>query len=214
MRRSLGLLAAPVLAAAAACGAPSHEYISNNTDGVYFRIPPTWSTFTPGQIGKAQEAWKKDQTVGALMQATSWQSVIDADATPSIDHVFANKAAQEPTVYAYVRTLYDEEKAGASTESLKDLYLPLSDLDVNEDVKVLVEDKVFQDDAEGLRLRYTYKASSDSPEQTVAQLSYLSTDKSKVYLLAVRCTTTCFTAHEAEIEDILTSYTIKEVGRP
>ena len=199
---------------AAACGGPSHEYISNNADGVYFRIPPSWSTFAPAEIDKAQSGWKGDEFVGAILESTTWQTAIDADATPSIEHVFANKPADQPTVYAYVRTLYKQELSGASTESLKDIYLPLSDLDINEDVRILSEDQSQQGDAQGLRLRYTYKANADSPEQTVAQLSYLAPDTTKVYLLAVRCTSACFKAHAAEIDDILSSYTIKEVGRP
>lgn len=210
--RAVPLVAACLLAAG--CAMPEHTYVADAPDGVYLRYPAEWTSFSAAQISKAEENWQQDRTLAALASATSWQAAIDASGSPSLEHVFANDPASQPTVYAYVRTLFDEEKAGASVSALRDMYLPLSDLKDDKNLKILTEDRVAQGAYDGLRLRYTYKARGDSPEQTVAQMSYLAKDSSKVYMLTVRCTTTCFNTHAEDIDDVLSSFTIKEAGRP
>ena len=71
------------------------------------------------------------------------------------------------------------------------------------------EDALTQDGAEGVHLVMSYRSAAGAPEETIDQTSYLSDGKDAVYLLVVRCTTSCYDAYADQIRSVTSSYTIQ-----
>ena len=208
---SLG--AALALALLTACARPDYQYASQQPGAVpagtvYFKVPDSWTQLTPAQITAAERGWSTSSDLAALLDATSWQAAYDAAATPSLVHVLGRAVPEQPTVYASLRSLYPQEQTGLTTDALKDMVVPLSTLGAS--VQVTTDTALTQGRATGVHLVFSYSPGAGLPEETIDQTSYLSDGKDAVYLLVVRCTTTCYDAHRDQIAAVTSSYTIQE----
>ena len=204
---------AVALPALTSCAQPDFRYAAEKAGSapagtVYFKVPQGWAEFPAAQIASAEKGWSGGSDAAALLGATAWQAAYDAAPAPSLDHVLGRAAPDRPVVYASLRSLYAEERAGATTEALKDLLVPVSTL--GSAVRVTTDATVTQGSASGVHLVYSYAPGPGLPEETIDQTAYLSDGRDAVYLLVVRCTTTCYAAHRDEIATVTASYTIEE----
>jgi hypothetical protein len=211
-------VAAAVLGTAvlAGCAAPDYRYASDAPGSapggsVYFKVPESWSGFTAAQITAAQKGWGDDPTAKPLLDVTAWQEAYDASKTPSLTHVLGSAAPDSPVVYASLRSLYQAETDSVTVSSLTDLLLPVSSL--GDQVNVRSSEPVVQGKAKGLHLVLSYKASDNAPEETLDETAYLSEGNDALYLLVVRCTSTCYDRNRTDIDTVTSSYTIKEGSR-
>lgn len=201
------------LAALTSCAKPDFRYAAERAGSapagtVYFKVPQDWTEFPAAQIAAAEKGWTGGADAAALLGATSWQAAYDAAPTPSLDHVLGRSVPDRPVVYASLRSLYAEEQAGATTSALRDMLVPVSTL--GSAVRVTTDETVTQGSASGVHLVYSYAPGPGLPEETIDQTAYLSDGRDAVYLLVVRCTTTCYAAHRDEIATVTASYTIEE----
>ncbi len=208
MRRAAVVLACAV--ALSACAAPQNHYVAEKpgtapAGSVYFTVPHTWTAFPGAAIAAAENGWSNDETMKSVLDQTAWQEAFDASTTPDLAHVLGTGSTDAPTVYASLRTLYSGE--AATTESLRDMVVPVSTL--GSAVTVRAEEKLSQGGAEGVHLVLSYRSAAGAPEETIDQTSYLSDGKDAVYLLVVRCTTTCYDAFSDQIRSVTSSYTIQ-----
>jgi hypothetical protein len=197
----------------ASCAKPDFRYAAEPPGSapagtVYLKVPRDWAEFPAAQIASAEKGWTAGSDAAALLGATSWQAAYDAAPTPSLDHVLGRAAPDRPVVYASLRSLYAEEQAGATADGLKDLLVPISTL--GPAVHVTTDATVTQGSASGVHLVYSYTPAPGLPEETIDQTAYLSDGRDAVYLLVVRCTTTCYAEHRDEIAAVTSSYTIEE----
>lgn len=195
------------------CAAPQFRYAAEKpgsvpAGSVYFKVPESWSELPAAQISAAEKDWAADSDAAALLSATSWQAAYDASASPSLDHVLGRGVSDAPTVYASLRALYPQEQSGLTTDALKDMVVPVTAL--GSAVRVRTEEPVRQGGADGVHLVFSYSPGSGLPEETIDETSYLSDGKDAVYLLVVRCSTTCYDAHRDQIGTVTSSYTIQE----
>jgi hypothetical protein len=210
------LAAALGAALLAGCAAPDFRY-ANDAPGsapggqVYFKVPESWNAFTAAQITAAQKGWADDTTAKPLLDATVWQEAYDASSTPSLIHVLGSKAPDSPVVYASLRSLYQAEIDSVTVSSLTDLLMPVSSL--GDKVDVRSSQSVAQGGAKGVHLVLSYKASDNAPEETLDETAYLSAGNDALYLLVVRCTSTCYDRNRTDIDTVTSSYTIKEGSR-
>jgi hypothetical protein len=214
-RRPVVALVAAALGAAlvSGCAAPDFRYAAEKPAGalagnVYFKVPYTWTAFPTGSITTAQQPWATAGDPQLLLAATSWQEAYDSAPQPSLSHVFGRAAPDRPVVYASLRSLYTEEQPGATPAGLRDLLVPVSTL--GRAVRVTTDESLRQGKADGVHMVFSYTSAPGQPEETIDQTAYLSDGTDAVYLLVVRCTTTCYTAHRAEIDSVTSSYTIQE----
>lgn len=208
----MGVAALTVASLLAGCAAPENHYVAEKpgaapAGSVYFTVPHTWTSFPASAITAAQSGWADDESTKVVLDATAWQEAFDASAEPSLRHVLGAGAVDAPTVYASLRTLYSAETAAATTDGLKDLVVPVSTLGTQ--VDIVSEEKVSQGGAEGVHLVLRYVPGAGLPEETIDQTAYLSDGKDAVYLLVVRCTTTCYDQHSGAIRSVTSSYTIQ-----
>ena len=209
MRRT-ALLLACAGALLAACAAPQNHYVSQKpgtapAGSVYFTVPHTWTAFPSSSITAAEKDWSADATMKSVLDSTAWQEAFDASGQPDLGHVLGAGSTDAPTVYASLRTLYSGESA--TTASLRDMVVPVSTL--GSAVTIRSEDKVSQGGAQGVHLVMSYRSAPGAPEETIDQTSYLSDGEDAVYLLVVRCTTTCYDAFADQIRSVTSSYTIQ-----
>ena len=202
-----------VTALVVGCARPNFQYAAESPGStpagtVYFKVPDVWTRFPPAQIAAAQRQWSTGTDAGSLLAATAWQAAYDSSERPSLDHVLGRAVPAQPVVYASLRSLYPEEQTGATTAALRELVVPVSALGAA--VTVRSEADVTQGRATGVHQVVSYSPGQGLPEETIDQTSYLSDAKDAVYLLMVRCSTTCYDAHRAEIASVTSSFTIQE----
>ncbi|CAB4850657.1 unannotated protein [freshwater metagenome] len=213
--RALSIVAVAALAVAclASCASPDFKYAAQRPGSVpagtvYFKVPWSWTEFPAEQIVKAQQGWSADSTAKTLLDATTWQSAYDAAPQPSLTDVFGTGTPEAPVVYASLRSLYSAESDAATSAALRDMVVPLSTLGTA--VNVTTDDVMTQGKVTGVHVVYSYLPLPGAAEITIDQTSYLSAEKDAVYLLVVRCSTTCYAAHRDEISRVVSSYTIQE----
>jgi hypothetical protein len=217
-RRIPARLAALALGATllGACAGPDFQYAAEKpaaapAGSVFFKVPHSWTQFPAATIAKAEQGWDSAGDGQLLMQNTAWQEAYDAAEQPALDHVLGRATPQSPVVYASLRTLYPEEQPGASTAALRDLLVPVSSL--GKAITITTDETLRQGSVTGVHLVFSYVPAVGRPEETIDQTAYLSDGSDAVYLLVVRCSTTCYAAHRDEITAVTSSYTIQEARR-
>jgi len=198
------------------CATPEFHYAGDkpgtaSAGPVFFKVPESWGTFTAAQITAAQKGWADDTTAKPLLDATVWQEAFDASAAPSLTHVLGSATPEAPTVYASLRTLYQDETASVTAASLRDLVVPVSTL--GDQVTVRTSEELTQGTASGLHLVVSYRRTPTAPAETVDETAYLSAGNDALYLLVVRCSSSCYERNRADIDTVTSSYTIKEGSR-
>lgn len=206
----VGAAAAALLSS---CAQPVYRYAAEApgtapAGKVYFKVPHGWTAFPAAQIATAQSGWSSVPDAAALLDATAWQAAYDASPAPSLEHVLGRTPPTRPVVYASLRSLYAEERAAATPSALRGLLVPVSTL--GPAVHVTTDEVITQGSLSGVHVVVSYASARGAPEETIDQTAYLSDGKDAVYLLVVRCTTTCYTEHRDEIRAVTSSFTIQE----
>ena len=205
----LVLLTAAVLAG---CGAPSYTYVKNSADHMYVKIPASWHSIDEKDLDSAIGL---DPAEDASSRGL-WLQAYDAAETPSALHLFGSSAA-EPAALVSVQKVPETSRGGLSLDGLRDFFFPVSPTarQNNQNPQLsgfgLVTDDVLTPGAglRGVHTVFRYRLGG-GPPQMIDQTGYLNDDASKVYLLLVRCSTTCYKDRHGEIENVVSSFTIRE----
>ncbi len=205
----LVLLAAALLAG---CGAPRYTYVKNSADHMYVKIPASWHSIAQKDL---DDAIGLDPAESASSRGL-WLQGYDAADTPSALHLFGSSAA-EPAVLVSVQQVPQASRGGLSLDGLRDFFFPVSPTarQNNQNPQLtgfgLLADDVLTpgDGVRGVHTVFRYSLGG-GPPQMMDQTGYLNDDASKVYLLLVRCSTTCYKERHGEIENVVSSFTIRE----
>jgi len=205
----LVLLAAVVLAG---CGAPSYTYVKNSADHMYVKIPASWHSIDEKDL---DDAIGLDPAEDASSRGL-WLQGYDAAETPSPLHLFGSSAT-EPAALVSVQKVPESSRGALSLDGLRDFFFPVSPTARQNSQNPqlsgfgLVADDVLTpgDGLRGVHTVFRYSLGGGLP-QMIDQTGYLNDDASKVYLLLVRCSTTCYKDRHGEIENVVSSFTIRE----
>jgi len=205
----LVLLAAALLAG---CGAPRYTYVKNSADHMYVKIPASWHSIDQKDLDNAIGL---DPAEDASSRGL-WLQGYDAADTPSALHLFGS-SAPEPAVLVSVQQVPQASRGGLSLDGLRDFFFPVSPTARQNDQNPqltgfgLLADDVLTpgDGVRGVHTVFRYRLGG-GPPQMMDQTGYLNDDASKVYLLLVRCSTTCYKDRHGEIENVVSSFTIRE----
>jgi hypothetical protein len=207
MRRALlaattGVIAASI-AALPACGDSSYEYLSNQKEKVFFKIPDRWTIYEEGDLGLGEGIWFRG-----------------FDASPQADpaHVLSDQHDQ-PRGFATVSELSGEERDVMSFALLRSLLYqdeegnpvdPVTAYAEDEDgrFQVLDYEELSDDAARGIHLRVLDRQSGDG---VVTDLTVLvDQDTSRRYVLTMGCTSECWLDNEKTFEEVIESWTVQE----
>ncbi len=208
-RRALSLILATVLLTS--CAAPSKIYLTDKKDGVFLSAPRTWHKISQLSLG-AQEATSTATGAAERAASVNWQEAVTPSASYTAKDVLSLKTPDQPIVYVRVRTLLADEVNSISYNSLRDLILPVTEW-VNGTVKAPVfdisndEEKV-EKGGRGVHTVFDF-TQTDGSSQTVDQTAILSNDHSTIYVLIIRCSTSCYNKQRVALEQIATSFTVR-----
>jgi hypothetical protein len=194
-----------------ACASPAVFHAGDVKTGFFFDVPRHWSSIDSALLVKAQTGWKNDEAGDAITQSLTWQSAFVGDGSQSVETLFSNEAPKFPVVYASARTLFTEEKSAITSDvlaALQDVVLPVSSATGEDGLFVDKNESIVFDGHRAVRqnLRWTFR----DVEQQVRTIILLSEDNSVVYTFIARCSTTCFNTYGREIDQVLSTVTLKE----
>ena len=210
------LLCGLLLAAVSACGAPEYTYVANSEQRTYVRIPSAWQPVDARQLDAALGL---DPATSAT-DAGVWHVAYDAAPVPAMDHL-VGWTATAPVAFVSVRQIPVSQRGQYSLDGLRDLFFPVSptsrqQLAMNPLAgRGLTDFALFTDEVltpgtglRGVHTVFRYRL-GDAPPQTIDQTVYINDDASTIYMFFVRCTTTCYADRQEEIENVVSSFTVR-----
>ena len=196
-------------ATVAGCGAPQYTYITNSTASTYFKVPYGWHKISPSSLSAAIEA-----ATGS--SSTAWSVAYEAGSHPTASD-FLSFDNDEPFVFSEVGELTTTASQELSYDTLRDFFLPVTSAARSAVAKGFpltnfkqIRDEVLtpgRDGVHGVRETFDYTY-IDGSTDTFDEDILTNADQTEVYLLVLHCTTTCYSNDQAEINDVMSSFTI------
>ena len=193
----------------AGCGSPKYHYVKSTSDQTFVRVPREWTLYDEDQLlGVSDES----PEAKAQFKRLSWSVAFDAAPKPSLDHVLSD--AGHPTGLVQVRTLLPEQRDSFSLADLRTLLLPFDpladDAQQEGEVEVLDVREVRRPGGlHGSELLINLKT-DDGQLLKWRQVALVDSGVRKVHVLAVSCSTDCYNQNEKVIDQVVTSWKVKE----
>ena len=189
------------------CAAPQYTYVANSNQNTYFKVPHGWHA-----IGAAALEHVLNESGGSN---SAWTVAYEAGAKPNADDLF-NFNTSQPFVFAEVGALNSSASQEISYDSLKDIFLPVSSEARQQEPSdyPLTDFKSLRDQTltpgQGVHgVWETYDYTDNGVTDTFDQVALTNADQTVVYLLFLHCTTTCYQNDQNEINDVMSSFTVR-----
>ena len=194
------------------CASPSQKYVADKKDGVYLAVPFSWHLISNETLN-AREATSKNTGAADRLANVTFQQAYSPNAKYRAKDVLTLVAPTSPLVYIRVRNLLPDEINAVSYNSLRNIIVPLTSWIDGSDTtappfELLKDVEVVQKSARGVRTSYSF-TQKKQVSQTIDQTSLISDDRSKIYVLIIRCTTICFNKNRYQLSKISTSFTVR-----
>jgi hypothetical protein len=197
-------------AALTACAAPQYTYIANSDANTYFKVPSGWHKISPSSLCAELKA-----ETGSCSSA--WTVAYEAGASPTASDFLSFNTGQ-PFVFAEIGTLSSSASSELSYDSLRDFFLPVTSTARSNATSAgfpLTNFKQLRDETltpgqgvHGVRETYDYTYTGGVAD-TFDEIALTNADQTMVYLLVVHCTTTCYDNDQTQINDIMSSFTVR-----
>ena len=196
----------------AGCGAPSYTYVANSSQNTYFKVPNGWHQIPASALNSELKA--------ADSSGANWTVAYEAGTKPAASDMFSF-AATRPFVFAEVGDLSSTGSAELSYDSLRDSFLPVTSTarqELSEENAPYTNFKQIRDQVltlgqgvHGVRETYDYTYSGGATD-TFDEVALTNADQTVVYLLVLHCTTTCYSDNQTQINDVVSSFTVRSQG--
>lgn len=199
----------------AGCAAPAYTYAADSTDHSYFKVPASWQQVDSRSLADAQSALLTRSAAGPAGGKLAWSRAYAAAPDPAPSALLS--ASLTPVIYASVQNLRDSLRGELSFDYMRDLLFPVTPTDRQEAAaagdKLAGFSLIFSNTittSGGVRginevFEYDVNGAPDAFDQTVLTNSATT----KLYLLLVQCYQSCFVSHEAQIKQIVDSFTVR-----
>jgi hypothetical protein len=196
--RLLAAGAALLVVMATAC-ATSTGYVSSTSQGMFFKIPNGWRTYSQGNL-------KQD---GLITNRLPYLIAFDASPKPDVSHLL--DSSTYPWGLAEVDAVSSTDRLNFSLDSLLNTVIPVDQLQGSSgnSVSELSPSRVItRGTLRGVQvaLRVTI---SGRPPLSYEQISLVNTATTKTWLLMVGCSPQCFAQHHGAIDRIVNSWIVK-----
>ena len=199
-----------VMAGLSGCGAPAYTYVADSANSTYYKVPTGWHAISQSSIDQVL-------TSGGGSTNGIWITAFDAGKSPSASN-FLSFGAASPFVFSEVLTLSQDASNGLSYDGLRDFMLPVSsngreEYEASGDTSLtgftsLRDDTITA--ANGVHgVRETYQYTYNGVSDTFDQVALTNADQTVVYFLIVHCTNSCYTQNVANINTIVSSFTVE-----
>jgi hypothetical protein len=206
-RKLRGRLAALLVLAGTmtACSAPSHTFVASPEDDLVLKLPRSWSTLRDNQSA--------DSNTG--QPDGGWLAVFDAATIPDVKHVDLDSDVKEPVAYAQVSVLSGDQASSMNGDKLRDLLLPFTATTRAQyatdpraaTFKQIADYDVHAPAGSGVHVVFSYDLGKG--REVFDQTALLGSKRTRVYLLLIRCSQTCYDSHKTQIEDVVAHFTVK-----
>jgi hypothetical protein len=215
-RTAVALAAIGVLALTG-CGAPEFAYVKNSEHKTYFKVPSSWGQVDQGSLDSYVNG-EEGSAQSRVNQETIWSVAYDAARPPAVDHIFGFTKTDDPVVWAKVEELQPQQADMVSNDVLRNLVLPvtadarqastqggslMADFELLHD-EVLNPEKGLR----GVRVIYNYSLPAGGLH-TFDQTVLVDDAGTALYLLLLRCSATCYVDRMDEIQEVVTSFTVR-----
>jgi hypothetical protein len=198
----------------AGCAAPEFTYVANSgTAGTstYFKVPYGWHKISDSALSSEL----KTATGGS---GAGWTTAYEAGRKPTANDFLAFGTAQ-PFVFAEVGQLNSTASNSLSYDTLRDFFLPVTSTARTNAASTpgfpLTSFKQLRDQTlslsqgvHGVRETFNYTFTGNVTD-TFDEVALTNADQTVVYLLVLHCTTSCYSSDQSEINDVMSSFTIR-----
>ncbi len=190
------------------CAAPQYTYVANSGANTYFKVPTGWHKISDSALQKATGS-----------SGSGWLVAYDGGSSPAATD-FASFKTGEPFVFAEVGQLNSTATASLSYDGLRDIFLPVTSttrqsaaqqgFSFTNFQQIRDQTLMLSQGVHGVRetFDYTYKGVAD----TFDQIALTNADQTELYLLVLHCTTACYSHDQTEINDVMSSFTVRSQG--
>lgn len=202
---AMSLVGAAGLLSAAACGGPKYHYVKSSAERTYVRVPHDWTLFHEDElVGGLDESDEAKRQYKRL----TWSVAFDAAPRPSLDHILS--VTDHPTGLVQVRTLLPEERDRFSLSTLRSVLLEFDPLEQQSDVEVVASRDVERPGGlHGNELLLNVRTPVGKLLKW-RQIALVDAAVRKVHVLAISCDADCYADNESVIEDVMSSWKVKE----
>lgn len=191
------------------CGAPAYTYVADSANSTYYKVPTGWHAISQSSLDQLL-------TSGGGSTSGIWATAFDADKSPSAED-FLSFGAAKPFLFSEVIPLSQAAVNSLNYDGLRDFLLPVSatgrqQYAANGSVQLsgfaqLRDDTITAPNGvHGVRetFRYAYGGAGD----TFDEVALTNADQTVVYFLMVHCTNACYSQNEADINAVMSSFTV------
>jgi hypothetical protein len=213
----IGITMIATAAVTTGCAAPEYTYVENSDQKTYFKVPHEWHQAATGDLDDILSGTNPDSANAAARQRMWWSVAYDADADPTAAHLLTSRVTEQPIVYARVARLTESQRNAISLDTLRDMFLPVT-ADAREAAAPttqltgfeLVTDQLLtpDDGLHGVRVVFDYEL-ADGVLHTFDQTALVNNTGDTLYLLIIRCSTSCYRERSGELDTIATSFTVR-----
>ena len=206
----LGLTVIGVMVAA--CGAPQFTYVANSASQTYFKVPNGWHKMSDAALAHALGGGGS-----ATVPNGVWLVGYDGSVAPSSMDILGASGSQ-PFAMALVEPLNAAASNAMSYNSLRDVFLPVTSAARQSDAKSgfpltgfrLLRDSVLTpgQGVHGVREIFDYTF-PDGHTDTFDKIAFTNADATKLYLLVLHCTASCYAKYASEIDTVMNSFTVR-----
>ncbi|MFI5952280.1 hypothetical protein [Cryptosporangium sp. NPDC051539] len=210
-------VAALVLLATGACAQPEFTYVKNSGQKTYFKVPHAWHATATKRLDDALSGTNTDSAAAAMRQQSWWSVAYDASEDPAADHLVTVGLTDEPIVYARIAPLSEQQQSKVSLDLLRNAFLPVT-ADAREAAAQtlpltgfeLVQNEVLTRSGglHGVRVVFDYEL-ANGVLHTFDQTALVNNAGTRLYLLIIRCSTSCYRERAGELDTIATSFTVR-----
>lgn len=189
------------------CAAPQFTYVANSGQSTYFKVPNAWH-----KISDSSLASQLKSTIGA----GGWTIAYEAGVKPTASD-FLSFGTAHPFVFADVGQLSQTASDQMSYNVLRDLLFPVTSnarQNASSQGYPLTDFKQIRDQtlmlSQGVHgVRETYEYTYHGITDTFDQVALTNADQTVFYLLLLHCTSSCYSSDQSEINDVMSSFTIR-----
>ena len=189
------------------CAAPQFTYVANSGQSTYFKVPNAWH-----KISDSSLASQLKTPTGAA----GWMIAYEGGVKPTASD-FLSFGAAHPFVFADVGPLTATASNQMSYDNLRDFLFPVTSTarqTATSQGYPLTDFKQIRDQTlmlgQGVHgVRETYEYTYHGITDTFDQVALTNADQTVFYLLLLHCTSSCYSSDQSEINDVMSSFTIR-----
>ena len=202
MRRPLRARAIPLMLVAAAvvaagCGRSGYEYVENDDETVFLKIPEDWQVVSEGNVDFAITPDGNYPQILPGEDVLAWRAQFAA--APGVD---------SPDYVAGFVEVQPVDRRMRSDLNLASFF-PLDPAAGVGEVEVVRHDLITVGDVSGHRIAWR-QITADGRELIGDRLVMTNSLNSVVYTVGLGCTVGCYSANAAEIDEVMRTFTVED----